>query len=98
MLRVRAKTRTTTMSSETESKPPRLIAIGNFDGVHLGHQQVLKPILSVTNAQGEPLFSTTVTFTPHPREFFSGKSWQLLTPLSEKVVELEKLAIQQFFV
>ena len=83
------------VTSGTKLLKPTAIALGNFDGVHLGHQQVLKPILSVTNAQGEPLFSTTVTFTPHPREFFSGKSWQLLTPLSEKVVELEKLAIQQ---
>ena len=83
------------ITSGTNVLKPSAIALGNFDGVHLGHQQVLKPILSETNAEGEKLFSTTVTFTPHPREFFSGKSWQLLTPLNEKVVELEKLRIQQ---
>ena len=83
------------VTSATNVLKPSAIALGNFDGVHLGHQQVLKPILSVTNAQGDKLVSTTVTFTPHPREFFSGKSWQLLTPLNEKVVQLEALGIQQ---
>jgi riboflavin kinase/FMN adenylyltransferase len=38
---------------------------------------------------------TVVTFDPHPLEFFTGESRQLLTPLGEKAQQLEKLGIQQ---
>ncbi len=57
---------------------PTIIALGNFDGIHLGHQQVIKPIIN-----SPPSFShhqpTLVTFTPHPQEFFTGQKKQLLT-------------------
>ncbi len=42
------------------------VAIGNFDGVHLGHQAVLKQAAQAADA---PL--GVVTFEPHPREFFA---------------------------
>ena len=75
---------------------PSAIALGNFDGVHLGHQRVLQPILNSTSeSKGDRTYLSAVTFTPHPREFFSGQSWQLLTPLTEKVEQLEKLGIEQ---
>ncbi len=67
---------------------PTAIALGNFDGVHLGHQKVLQPILPLPN-------STVVTFNPHPQEFFTGQSRQLLTPLAEKEKQLERLGIEQ---
>jgi riboflavin kinase/FMN adenylyltransferase len=83
-------------SSTADVFSPSAIALGNFDGVHLGHQKVLEPILAFTDEPaGERPYLTAVTFTPHPREFFSGKSWQLLTPLPEKVEQLEKLGIEQ---
>lgn len=83
-------------SSLNDVLRPSAIALGNFDGVHLGHQRVLEPILSFARESGgdRPHLSA-VTFTPHPREFFSGQSWQLLTPLGEKVEQLEKLGLEQ---
>lgn len=41
------------------------VAIGNFDGVHLGHQSVIE--LAREAAPGAPL--GVMTFEPHPREF-----------------------------
>ncbi|MGK7957829.1 MAG: bifunctional riboflavin kinase/FAD synthetase [Crocosphaera sp.] len=78
-------------SSTSNVQTPTAIALGNFDGIHLGHRQVLKPIIELRNEY----IPTLVTFTPHPQEFFSGKTRQLLTPLTEKVKILESLHIRQ---
>jgi riboflavin kinase/FMN adenylyltransferase len=78
-------------SSREKIATPCAIALGNFDGIHLGHQQVLQPILK----GGAGVYSTVVTFNPHPREFFSGEKKQLLTPLEEKVEILEGMGLKQ---
>ena len=67
------------------------MALGNFDGIHLGHRQVLKPILKLSSKYTP----TVVTFEPHPQEFFTGKSRQLLTPIDEKIQLLSSLKIEQ---
>src|ERR1700709_549828 len=46
-----------------------VVAMGNFDGVHLGHRAVIKAALDMARARGRPVFA--VTFEPHPRSFFS---------------------------
>jgi riboflavin kinase/FMN adenylyltransferase len=88
---------------------PNAIALGNFDGIHLGHQEVLQPILYASVMVSCPVsdsakelvrdihrsYSTVVTFNPHPQEFFTGQSKQLLTPLPEKVKLLEDLGVEQ---
>ena len=84
-------------SSTTEILSPNAIALGNFDGVHLGHAKVLSQIIGVsgTNKEENRLYPTVVSFNPHPREFFSGQRQLLLTTLEEKVEQLEKLGIEQ---
>lgn len=69
---------------------PCAIALGNFDGIHRGHQQVIQPIFDYPY-----LIPSLVTFIPHPEEFFTGTRKQLLTPIPEKCIILEKLGIQQ---
>jgi len=46
-----------------------VVAIGNFDGMHRGHQQLLAAAKAVAVAQGRPW--GVVTFEPHPRSFFT---------------------------
>lgn len=48
------------------------IAIGNFDGMHLGHQVLLKKLTETAKALN--LTSAVMTFEPHPREFFTPES------------------------
>lgn len=52
------------------------VAIGNFDGVHIGHQRVLAQTRALASAHG--VKPAVLTFYPHPREFFD----PALTPLS----------------
>lgn len=75
-------------SSLDTVRTPTFVALGNFDGVHRGHQRVIEPILSASVA-------TVVTFYPHPHEFFTGQRRQLLTPLDEKVELLQSLGVEQ---
>jgi len=72
---------------------PTLLAIGNFDGVHRGHQQVLQPVI-----QGSLGIKTVLTFDPHPRQVFSRQPYPLLTPLAEKIQILTGLGLEQVVV
>lgn len=49
-----------------------VITIGNFDGMHLGHQALLRQLRA--EAQSRGLRSAVLTFAPHPREFFARKA------------------------
>lgn len=69
---------------------PTAIALGNFDGIHRGHRQVIDPIL--TSADGIP---TVVSFHPHPQEWFTGIERTLLMPLHEKADYLNSLGVGQ---
>jgi riboflavin kinase/FMN adenylyltransferase len=51
-----------------------VVAMGNFDGVHLGHRAVIGAALRMGRAHGKPALA--VTFEPHPRSFFSPNSPQ----------------------
>ncbi|MGD2181499.1 bifunctional riboflavin kinase/FAD synthetase [Lusitaniella coriacea] len=84
-------------SSTTTALLPTAIALGNFDGIHRGHQEVVRSIVGVdaTGSEDRSIRRTVVTFNPHPREFFSGQRRQLLTPQEEKVRLLEVLGIEQ---
>ena len=50
---------------------PTALTIGNFDGVHIGHQRLLSHV--VTEASKRQLVPSVLTFTPHPREYFGLK-------------------------
>lgn len=52
-----------------ESKAPCVLTIGNFDGVHLGHQALLARMRAAGAARG--LSTCVMTFEPHPREYFA---------------------------
>ncbi len=51
-----------------------VVAMGNFDGVHLGHRAVIEAALAMGRAHGRPALA--LTFEPHPRSFFSPNSPQ----------------------
>ncbi len=51
---------------------PCALTIGNFDGVHLGHQAMLRELKKEADARG--LATCVMTFAPHPREYFNPAS------------------------
>ena len=84
------------VSSVEKIRTPTAIALGNFDGIHQGHQTVLQPIIDTSLLEHRAdIYSSVVSFSPHPREFFTGEKRQLLTPIAEKTQLLENLGIKQ---
>jgi len=71
---------------------PCVVTIGNFDGVHLAHQTLLRRIVEV--ARPQELSSTAITFEPHPIKILSpDHAPKLLTPLRRKIELIEKTGI-----
>ncbi|KWV58933.1 bifunctional riboflavin kinase/FMN adenylyltransferase [Bradyrhizobium macuxiense] len=65
-----------------------VVAMGNFDGVHLGHRAVIGAAMAMGKAHGRPALA--VTFEPHPRSFFSPNSPQFR--LTDETNKLRLLA------
>lgn len=69
-----------------------VVAVGNFDGVHLGHQAVLARARVLADELRAPL--GVLVFEPHPREFFAPKAPPLrLMTLDTKVRHLDELGV-----
>ncbi|NWG87428.1 MAG: bifunctional riboflavin kinase/FAD synthetase [Hydrogenophilaceae bacterium] len=72
---------------------PNAITIGNFDGVHLGHQAMLARL--TTQAAALAAAPTVLTFEPHPREIFTPAAAPArLTSLREKLEILKGLGVE----
>jgi riboflavin kinase/FMN adenylyltransferase len=75
------------------------LTIGNFDGVHRGHQAMLALLKSEARHRNLP--SCVLTFEPHPRDFFArqagtpDKAPARIAPLRDKLKELERCGIDQ---
>jgi riboflavin kinase / FMN adenylyltransferase len=69
-----------------------VLAIGNFDGVHRGHQALIAAAVHEARPHGWP--AGAIVFEPHPREFFQpDKPHFRLTPLPRKLALLETLGL-----
>ena len=80
--------------------PPVALTIGNFDGIHRGHQAMLERL--VDEARKRALVSCVLTFEPHPREFFAPELAPTRLASLRKKFELlaahkvERLHVQRF--
>ena len=80
-----------------EHAAPSAVTIGNFDGLHLGHQALLARLRST--AASRRLRTTVLTFEPHPREFFTPEQAPTrLTSLREKCELLGEMGIDHLHV
>ncbi len=71
--------------------------IGNFDGVHLGHQSVFRHLMEKGAELGLP--TTVVTFEPQPREFFQAATAPArLTRLREKLQAIQEEGVERVVV
>lgn len=78
--------------------PPLAMALGYFDGVHLGHQKVILEAKKQAHQKG--LYTAVMTFDPHPSVVLrkNDKHVQYITPLAEKIKIIEELGIDYLFI
>jgi len=82
--------------------PACALTIGNFDGVHRGHQAMLALLTSEARHRGLP--SCVMTFEPHPRDFFAARAGKpelapaRIATLRDKLGELERCGVDQVVV
>jgi len=70
------------------------LAIGNFDGIHLGHQFVLNNLVEKSNKRN--LKSILLTFNPHPREILNPSDFKLISSYEEKRKVIESLKMDYY--
>jgi riboflavin kinase / FMN adenylyltransferase len=81
----------------TPDQRPVALTIGNFDGVHLGHQALLENLKREAGARG--LDTAVIVFEPHPREFFAPQQAPTrLTSLREKLEMFAELGVDRVHV
>ena len=79
--------------------PTCALTIGNFDGVHRGHQAMLALLRSEAQHRGLP--SCVMSFEPHPRDYFAAQAGKpelapaRIATLRDKLAELERCGIDQ---
>ncbi|MGA9212981.1 bifunctional riboflavin kinase/FAD synthetase [Kaistella sp.] len=78
------------------SENPLALSIGMFDGVHLGHQSIIKKLNIISEKKN--LESAILTFWPHPRTIFNpNDDLKLLNTIDEKKYLLQKSGLQHLF-
>jgi len=77
--------------------PPSSVALGTFDGIHIGHQKVIQTGIDL--AHHSNLKAGVLTFDPHPKEVLGKiKETNYITPLSVKLAILEKMGLDFTFI
>jgi riboflavin kinase/FMN adenylyltransferase len=85
-----------------ESRAPCALTIGNFDGVHRGHQALLAQLRAAADRLG--LETAVMTFEPHPREFFAQRAGDLsraptrIASLRDKLQSLANAGVDRVIV
>ena len=73
-----------------------VLTIGTYDGVHKGHQMLIKRINDIAKSIGGE--SVIITFHPHPRSVVNNNRVKLISPLTEKLELLEKYNVDNVVV
>ena len=66
------------------------VAIGKFDGIHVGHQALLQRII---NKKKDTMQAVVFTFSPSPEEFFKGQMLPAIDTPSEKRINFERMGV-----
>lgn len=83
--------------AEIKHDEKSVITLGTFDGLHLGHQQIVETVIRKSKQLGGRNY--LLTFDPHPRKVIPGRNdIKLLSTLDEKISVLEQLGLENLFV
>src|SRR5688572_14367155 len=82
--------------SDVDLPEAAVVSIGNFDGLHLGHKQILKMVVQKARELG--VRSVAMTFEPHPVRFLApGRAPKLISTLDQKIRLIENAGIDVLF-
>lgn len=85
-----------TYNSIPDAAQGSVVVIGNFDGVHLGHQALLRDAKKIASSSGKPL--SVLTFEPHPKALFRPDDPPYrITPTGLKHERLSKCGVDHVF-
>lgn len=72
-------------------KEPIALTLGNFDGLHLGHQSLIHRLNELAKEQG--FKSAVISFSPHPEKLLQGDKFDVLQTVDEKIKRMSSLDI-----
>ena len=85
-----------TSLADADVSHPSVVSIGNFDGLHLGHQEILKAVRR--RARELQVQSVAMTFSPHPIQFLApGRAPRLISTLDQKIRLIESAGMDVLF-
>jgi riboflavin kinase / FMN adenylyltransferase len=79
-----------------QNSEPSVMALGFFDGVHKGHQQVI--LAAKKKAQKKGLKLAVMSFFPHPKTVFSNEEIDYLMPMEKKAERFQSLGVDLFYI
>ena len=68
-----------------------VVTVGTFDGVHIGHQAIIREVVRRAQVRGGR--SVVITFDPHPRTVIGKGDFRLLTTIGERLERIDKLGV-----
>lgn len=82
----------TSLNENLISLGPTALAIGNFDGLHLGHQRIIETL--VEGAKKHGLKSVVLTFSPHPEKILGQETIRMIQTINQRLQGLKELAVE----
>ncbi|WP_016838142.1 FAD synthetase family protein [Ureibacillus thermosphaericus] len=79
-----------------KTAPNIAMALGYFDGIHLGHQKVIQT--AKKKAEEKNLLTAVLSFLQHPKSVLLSEEILYLEPLDQKIEKLEKLGVDIFYI
>jgi riboflavin kinase/FMN adenylyltransferase len=86
-----------TSLADADVSHPSVVSIGNFDGLHLGHRQILKTVVERAHVLG--VQAAAITFSPHPIQFLAPQSApRLISTLDQKIQLMSATGLDLLFI
>ena len=84
------------LTNEILTSIPIAACIGHFDGLHLGHQELMTS--TIKHAKDMNLKSAMITFDPDPLQIISKKESQYLSALDQKIIQVQKFGLDIIYI